>query len=121
MNWQFSNSAPIYTQLIGQIRAGIVSGALAPGERLPSIRDLAMEAGVNPNTMQRALTELERDGLVYSQRTSGRYVTEDRDVISAARHALAAGKVRTFLSDMTALGFEKEELLSQLRQEMEKE
>ena len=102
MNWQFSNSAPIYTQLIGQIRAGIVSGALAPGERLPSVRDLAMEAGVNPNTMQRALTELERDGLVYSQRTSGRYVTEDRDVISAARHALAAGKVRTFLSDMTA-------------------
>lgn len=51
MNWQFSNSAPIYTQLIGQIRAGIVSGALAPGERLPPVRDLAMEAGVNPNTM----------------------------------------------------------------------
>ena len=71
MNWQFSNDAPIYAQLIGQIRAGIVSGAFSPGERLPSVRDLAMEAGVNPNTMQRALTELERDGLVYSQRTSG--------------------------------------------------
>ncbi len=87
MNWQFSNSAPIYTQLIGQIRAGIVSGALAPGERLPSVRDLAMEAGVNPNTMQRALTELERDGLVYSQRTSGRYVTggSGRDFRCAAR------------------------------------
>ena len=64
MNWQFSNDAPIYAQLIGQIRAGIVSGAFSPGERLPSVRDLAMEAGVNPNTMQRALTELERDGLV---------------------------------------------------------
>ena len=75
MNWQFSNDAPIYAQLIRQIRAGIVSGAFSPGERLPSVRDLAMEAGVNPNTMQRALTELERDGLVYSQRTSGRYVT----------------------------------------------
>ena len=60
MNWQFSNDAPIYAQLIGQIRAGIVSGAFSPGERLPSVRDLAMEAGVNPNTMQRALTELER-------------------------------------------------------------
>ena len=72
MNWQFSNDAPIYAQLIRQIRAGIVSGAFSPGERLPSVRDLAMEAGVNPNTMQRALTELERDGLVYSQRTSGR-------------------------------------------------
>ena len=81
MNWQFSNDAPIYAQLIGQIRAGIVSGAFSPGERLPSVRDLAMEAGVNPNTMQRALTELERDGLVYSQRTSGRYVTEDQTAI----------------------------------------
>lgn len=121
MNWQFSNNAPIYAQLVGQIRAGIVSGALAPGERLMSVRDLAMEAGVNPNTMQRALAELERDGLVYTQRTSGRYVTEDQAAITQARHALAAERVRSFLSDMGRLGFEKEELLSLLRQEMEKE
>ena len=114
MNWQFSNSAPIYAQLVGQIRAGIVSGAFSPGERLPSV-------GVNPNTMQRALTELERDGLVYSQRTSGRYVTEDSAAITAARHALAANRVQSFLADMNRLGFEKEELLSLLRQEMEKE
>ena len=117
MNWQFSNDAPIYAQLIGQIRAGIVSGAFSPGERLPSVRDLAMEAGVNPNTMQRALTELERDGLVYSQRTSGRYVTEDQTAIMEARHALAADRVRSFLTDMERLGFEKEDLLSLLRQE----
>ncbi len=121
MNWQFSNNAPIYAQLVGQIRAGIVSGALAPGERLMSVRDLAMEAGVNPNTMQRALAELERDGLVYTQRTAGRYVTEDQAAITQARHALAAERVRSFLSDMGRLGFEKEELLSLLRQEMEKE
>ena len=118
MNWQFSNSAPIYAQLVGQIRAGIVSGAFSPGERLPSVRDLAMEAGVNPNTMQRALTELERDGLVYSQRTSGRYVTEDSAAITAARHALAANRVQSFLADMHRLGFDKEGLLSLLRQEM---
>ena len=115
MNWQFSNDAPIYAQLIGQIRAGIVSGAFSPGERLPSVRDLAMEAGVNPNTMQRALTELERDGLVYSQRT------EDQTAITEARHALAADRVRSFLTDMERLGFEKEDLLSLLRQESEKE
>lgn len=121
MNWQFSNNAPIYAQLVGQIRAGIVSGALAPGERLMSVRDLAMEAGVNPNTMQRALAELERDGLVYTQRTAGRYVTEDQAAITQARHALAAERLRSFLSDMGRLGFEKEELLSLLRQEMEKE
>ena len=63
MKWEFSNDAPIYAQLILQIKVGIVSGTFSPGERLPSVRDLAMEAGVNPNTMQRALTELERDGV----------------------------------------------------------
>ena len=121
MQWQFSNDAPIYAQLIRGVQIRIVAGIFPPGERLPSVRDLAAEAGVNPNTMQRALTELERDGLVYSQRTSGRYVTEDKDAIAAARHALAGDRVRSFLADMGRLGFEKEELLSLLRQEMEKE
>lgn len=72
MAWQFRNDIPIYTQLIAQIQQKIVSGALLPGERLPSVRDLASEAGVNPNTMQRALMEMEREELVYSQRTAGR-------------------------------------------------
>ena len=84
MQWQFSNDAPIYTQLIQQVKVGIVTGAFPPGERLPSVRDLATEAGVNPNTMQRALAELERDGLVYSQRTAGRFVTEDNTMINEA-------------------------------------
>ena len=70
MRWFFSNDAPIYTQLIEQIQVGIVTGVFPKGERLPSVRDLATEAGVNPNTMQRAMAELERDGLVYSQRLS---------------------------------------------------
>ena len=117
MKWQFSNDAPIYSQLIAQIKVGIVSGAFPPGERLPSVRDLATEAGVNPNTMQRALTELERDGLVYSQRTSGRYVTEDQTAIMEARHALAAGRGRAFLEAMTHLGYGREEILTLLRQE----
>ena len=105
MNWQFSNSAPIYTQLIGQIRAGIVSGALAPGERLPSVRDLAMEAGVNPNTVQRAFSELEREGLIYTQRATGKYVTENADEIKSARQALAKTQVAEFLSNMQSLGY----------------
>ena len=79
MKWQFKNDAPIYTQLIEQIKVGIVTNVFPPGERLPSVRDLAAEAGVNPNTMQRAMAELERQGLVYSQRTSGRMVTEDKE------------------------------------------
>ena len=109
MKWQFSNDAPIYSQLIAQIKVGIVSGAFPPGERLPSVRDLATEAGVNPNTMQRALTELERDGLVYSQRTTGRFVTEDQ--------AMAERHIQAFLEAMTHLGYGREEILTLLRQE----
>ena len=102
MLWQFSGDAPIYSQLIEQIKVGIVSGVFPPGERLPSVRDLATEAGVNPNTMQRALTELERDGLVYSQRTAGRFVTEDKAMIETAKRALA----------------ERQEVINMLRQEI---
>ena len=101
MKWQFSNDAPIYSQLIAQIKVGIVSGAFPPGERLPSVRDLATEAGVNPNTMQRALTELERDGLVYSQRTTGRFVTEDQAMIASAKRSLAERHIQAFLEAMS--------------------
>ena len=85
MKWQFSNDAPIYSQLIAQIKVGIVSGAFPPGERLPSVRDLATEAGVNPNTMQRALTELEREGLLIGGGTSGRTVTKEEKILEAMR------------------------------------
>jgi len=121
LKWQFSNDAPIYAQLIAQIKVGIVSGVFPPGERLPSVRDLATEAGVNPNTMQRALTELERDGLVYSQRTAGRFVTEDQTMIEAAKRGLAEGHIQTFLAAMHRLGYGREDVLSLLRQEREKE
>ena len=121
MKWYFSDSALIYAQLIRQIKVGIVTGAFPPGERLPSVRDLATEAGVNPNTMQRALSELERDGLVYSQRTAGRFVTEDQTLIDEARRTLAEEHIQSFLTAMERLGFEREEALTLLRQEAKKE
>lgn len=121
MQWQFSNDAPIYTQLIQQVKVGIVTGAFPPGERLPSVRDLATEAGVNPNTMQRALAELERDGLVYSQRTAGRFVTEDNAMINAAKRSLAERHVKTFLEAMLKLGFRREEILQLIEQELGEE
>lgn len=116
MQWQFSNEMPIYSQLVEQIKIGIVSGMFPPGERLPSVRDLATEAGVNPNTMQRAMTELERDGLVYSQRTAGRFVTEDHAVIQAAKRHIHA-----FLAAMLRLGYRREEIISLLEQEHQEE
>ena len=89
MVWSFSDNRPIYAQIIEHIKRETVSGGLAPGDRLPSVRELATDAGVNPNTMQRALSELERTGLVYSQRTSGRFITENTDLIAAMKADLA--------------------------------
>lgn len=121
MQWEFSDDAPIYAQLIKQIKVGIVTGGFPPGERLPSVRELATEAGVNPNTMQRALSELERDGLVYSQRTAGRFVTEDKTMIQGAKRSLAERHIKTFLEAMLRLGFQREEIISLLRQEVKEE
>ena len=77
MEWNFKSGIPIYTQIIDEMTMRIASGYYGPGDKLPSVRDLAMDAGVNPNTMQRALAELERRGLVFSERTSGRFVTKE--------------------------------------------
>ncbi len=121
MKWYFSDNAPIYAQLVQQIKVGIVTGGFPPGERLPSVRDLATEAGVNPNTMQRAFAELERDGLVYSQRTAGRFVTEDRAMIEQTKKGLAECHIRQFLESMDQLGFCREEVIALLRQESGKE
>lgn len=116
MNWSFQGDAPIYTQLVEQIKVAIATGAFPPGERLPSVRDLATEAGVNPNTMQRALAQLESEQLVYSQRTAGRFVTEDRSVIDAAKRELAQQHVARFLAAMHRLGLNQEEIDDLLRQ-----
>ena len=92
MAWQFRNDIPIYTQLIAQIQQQIVSGALLPGERLPSVRDLAAEAGVNPNTMQRAMMEMEREELVHSQRGPVRHGGCPADPAAERVHGPAAGE-----------------------------
>ena len=117
MPWEFREDAPIYTQLIAQIQQRIVGGLLGPGARLPSVRDLAAEAGVNPNTMQRALTELEREGIVHSQRTAGRFVTEDAERIRRLREELARQQVKDFLEGMFQLGFRRAEILALITQE----
>ena len=106
MKWQFSSDAPIYAQLIDQIKLRIISGFYRAGDRLPSVRDMASEASVNPNTMQRALAELERDGLVYTQRTSGRFITEDTELIRQAKDSLAMEQIKEFFQKMNALGYD---------------
>ena len=119
MDWKFRGDLPIYSQLVEQIKLGIVSGSFLPGERLASVRDMAAEAGVNPNTMQRALQELERDGMVYSQRTAGRFVTEDMRVIEHTKKQFAEEQIRSFLEAMGKLGYRREEIISLLEEKEE--
>lgn len=121
MEWRFNNDMPIYTQLVSQIKRGIVSGQLEPGGRLSAVRDLAAEAGVNPNTMQRAMQELEREGLVYSQRGSGRYVTEDVGIIEKAKRVLAEQHIRDFFHAMQGLGYGREEIIALIEGEKEED
>lgn len=119
MIWTFKDDRPIYSQLVELIKIGIASSEWQPGSKLPSVRDLAEEAGVNPNTMQRALSDLERDGLVYSKRTSGRYITEDNDMIDSVRKTIAEENINSFLDSMKKLGFTPEETLEVFKKAVE--
>ena len=119
MRWEFHNDAPIYAQVMERVERMIVSGALPPGQQLPSVRTFAPEAGINPNTMQKALTELERGGLIYSQRTAGHFVTEDQTVIARARETLAELQADRFLKNMGELGFTAAETAELLHRKLE--
>lgn len=114
MPWDLKTDRPIYTQLIEQLELKICSGAYALGSKLPSVRDLAQEASVNPNTMQRALAKLEEDGLLYTNRTSGRFVTEDVNMVQKVKNKLAQEHIQEFLEKMKRLGFEQGEILKTL-------
>jgi len=111
MPWDLDNDRPIYLQLMEKIQLDIVAGVYKPGDKLPSVRDLALEAAVNPNTMQKALSELERNGLVHSQRTSGRFITEDEKMLKHLKESLASEHIREFIKKMKQLGFQEEETL----------
>ena len=121
MPWTLDDSRPIYLQLEDLIKARIIAGTYKPGERLPSVRELAAEAAVNPNTMQKALTELERSGLVYAQRTSGRFITEDTNIMKELKEHLAREQIQLFLTNMKQLGFQKEDIIRLLTQEIKAE
>jgi len=114
MPWNLDSDKPIFIQIVERIESDIVSGKYAPGEKLPTVRDLAVEAAVNPNTMQKAYGELERIGLVFSQRTSGRFVTEDKALIEKTRTELAQKTAVAFLARMKELGIGKEDAIKLL-------
>ena len=120
MPWNLDNDRPIYLQLMERIQHDIISGVYQPGDKLPSVRDLAVEAAVNPNTMQKALSELERCGLVYSQRTSGRFITDNTAMIKEMRTELAQEHILDFFGQMRQLGFSDEDTLNLIRDAIKK-
>ena len=121
MPWNLDSSRPIYLQIIERVQMDIITGRYQPGDKLPSVRDLAQEAAVNPNTMQKALSELERSGLIYSQRTSVRFITEDKELIHQMKKELAAAEVSAFVAHMKQLGITPEEIRQLLAETIEEE
>ena len=119
MAWNFNDSAPIYLQIVNTLRGNIASGVYPPGSRLPSVRDLAVEAGVNPNTMQRALAELERNGLVNSQRTAGRFINEDASALTQLRKSMSEQIISELVAKLRALGMSDEQIPASVREWIE--
>lgn len=121
MPWNLNSERPIFSQIMERIQLDIIAGRYQPGEKLPSVRDLAAEAAVNPNTMQKAFSELERLGLVYSQRTSGRFITEDTTLIQHLKTELAHTQIREFLNKMREFGFQTQEIMELIQTLIEEE
>ena len=112
MSWELKNGRPIYTQLLEQIEQKIISGEYEKGSKLPSVRELAAEAAVNPNTMQRAMAELENRGLIITNRTAGRVVTEDESILTQIRESRAKDFTEDYMSKMSELKYSKDEIIN---------
>lgn len=121
MAWNLDSSRPLYAQIAELVRLDIISGLYQPGTKLPSVRELAAQAKVNPNTMQKALAELERSGLVHSMRTSGRFITEDTDMIQRLKEELAESHIREFLEKMSSMGMAPADTLALIEKILKEE
>lgn len=115
MNFIFDNDRPIYIQLVEQLKEYIVAGKFKAGEKLPSVREFAMQIKVNPNTVQKALAEIENQQLIYTERTNGKFVTENEELIENVKQELANQKVQKYFQDMNKLGIDKESAITYLQ------
>lgn len=114
MAWKFNNESPIYLQIVDAIKMQIAQGTLKPGDQVPAVRELAVTAGVNPNTMQKALSELEREGVLYSQRTAGRFVADREAGGGSLREELSKKHIQTYVDNMRGLGYADSEICAVL-------
>ena len=118
MAWEFKNDRPIYAQILEHMEFDILSGKYSPGEKVPSVRELAADAAVNPNTMQRAMVELERRGLVYTERTNGRFITENMDMLQDVKRRIAEDYIGEFVDKMKKIGYSEEEVKNLMQNHM---
>lgn len=119
MPWELNDGRPLYLQLADHIKKDILSGMYHPGDKIPSVRELAVLASVNPNTMQKALTELESLGIIYTNSTAGKYITEDINLLQALRKQTANAEIHIFLSHMQQIGFSSDDVLLTLQETLE--
>lgn len=120
-NMDFNDNLPIYIQIMNLIKGKIVSGEIGKGDKLPSVREFSKKLKVNPNTVQRTYQELEREGLVFTQRGMGTFVTEDKEVIKKFKKGMATNIVNNFLIEMKKLGFTPSEIMDIISEWIEKE
>lgn len=118
MAWEFKNDRPIYAQILEHMELDILSGKYSPREKVPSVRELAADAAVNPNTMQRAMVELERRGLVYTERTNGRFITENMDMLQDVKKRIAEEYIGEFVDKMKKIGYSEEEVKNLMQNHM---
>lgn len=115
MAWKFTSDAPIYLQIMDEIKLRIAQGRLKPGDKVPAVRDLALKAGVNPNTMQKALSELEREGVLYSQRTSGRFVSDQSEANANLKNNIASKHIEAYINGMRDLDLSNDEIIDAIK------
>ena len=118
MAWEFKNDRPIYAQILEHMELDILSGKYSPGEKVPSVRELAADAAVNPNTMQRAMVELERRGLEYTERTNGRFISENMDMLQDVKKRIAEEYIGEFVDKMKKIGYSEEEVKNLMQNHM---
>ena len=121
MEFNFEMDRPIYIQLVEQLKSYIILGKLELGSRIPSVREFALQAKVNPNTMQKALMELEEDGLIYTERTNGKFVTENKELIEEVKRGLATQITSKYIESMKKLGISKQEITKYIEEMKEEE
>ncbi len=117
MPWQFNSTEAVFIQIADKLRAEIISGKYAPDSQIPTVRQLAFEVSVNPNTMQKALLLLEEEGLLYTRSTVGRFVTSDTEVLFCAKERIKRETVHKLIAEAEALGISSDELINLIKEE----